>query len=177
MALPFINDALTRRVDAALKSVHPNLTASWKNANTISKRLVHSALEPPPCRAGRKSCRTCNSGLRGRCTTKNVVYQVTCERCATAGSLTSPVTYVGETKRCIRYRFDEHFRDGVNHTQQTPFGDHMRECHSNEPEPRLSITILRRCKDAADRKISEALAIRDRQPHLNSQVDTWPLLT
>ena len=176
VALPFINDALTRRVDAALKSVNPNLTSSWKNTNTITKRLVHSALEPPPCRAGKRHCRTCDSGLRGRCTTKNVVYQVTCDRCAAAGSPTSPVTYVGETKRCVRYRFDEHFRDGVNRTQQTPFGDHMSECHSGDPEPRLSIRILRRCKDAADRKIAEALAIRDRQPQLNSQVDTWPLL-
>ena len=176
VTLPFINDTLTRRVDAALKSINPSLTASWKNDNTITKRLVHSALEPPPCRAGRRSCRTCDSGLSGRCTTKNVVYQITCLRCATSQSNAPPPTYVGETKRCIRYRFDEHYRDGVNRTQQTPFGEHMSQYHPNEPEPRLSIAILRRCKDAADRKIAEALAIRDRQPRLNSQLDTWLLL-
>jgi hypothetical protein len=173
VTLPFINDNLTRRVDAALKSVNPNLTVAWKNDNTVSKLLVHSALEPPPCRAGRRSCRTCDSGLRGRCTTKNVVYQITCMICASNGP---PQTYIGETKRCIRYRFDEHYRDGANHTQQTPLGDHMIHCHPNESVPRLSVTILRRCKDAADRKIAEALAIRDRQPKLNSQTDTWPLL-
>jgi len=176
VTLPFINDTLTRRVDAALKSVNPNLTASWKNDNSIAKRLVHSALEPPPCRAGRRFCRTCDSGLSGRCTTKNVVYQITCVRCATSHSNEPPPTYVGETKRCIRYRFDEHFRDGVNRTQQTPFEEHMSQCHPNESEPQLSIAILRRCKDAADRKIAEALAIRDRQPKLNSQFDTWLLL-
>ena len=174
VTLPFIDDSLTRRVDAALKSVNPTLTATWKNDNTITKRLIHSALEPPPCRAGRKSCRTCDNGLRGRCTTKNVVYLITCEMCASSNGRAQ--TYVGETKRCIRYRFDEHFRNGINRSQLTAFGEHMSQCHPNEPEPRLSIAILRRCKDAADRKIAEALAIRDRQPTLNSQVDTWPLL-
>ena len=174
VSLPFISDTVTRRVDNALKSVHPSLTASWKNDNTLSKRLVHSALEPPPCRAGKRHCRTCESGLRGRCTMKNVIYEITCTLCETA---TRPSqTYIGETKRCIRYRFDEHYRDGSNRTKQTPFGEHMSLCHGNEPEPQLSITILRRCRDAADRKIAEALAIRDRQPSLNSQTDTWPLL-
>ena len=107
----------------------------------IRFRLVHSALEPPPCRAGRRSCRTCSSGLTGRCATKNVVYQITCLICADSGE--PPETYIGETKRCIRYRFDEHFRDGVNCTQLTPFGDHMSQhgwrmpygrcgsCHTN----------------------------------------------
>ena len=174
VSLPFISDSLTRKVDAALKSVNPSLTASWKNGNTLAKRLVHSALEPPPCRAGKQFCRTCNNGLHGRCTTKNVVYQITCMMCAAADG--PPQTYIGETKRCVRYRFDEHFRDGTNRTRQTPFGEHMRESHPNESEPRLSVTILRRCKDAADRKIAEAQAIRDRQPSLNGQIDTWPLL-
>ena len=174
VTLPFIDDNLTRRVDKALKAVNPCLTASWKNENTLKKRLVHSALEPPPCRAGRRSCRTCDSGLSGRCTTKNVVYQVTCEICANSGG--PHHTYIGETKRCIQYRFDEHYRDGANCNQNTPLGDHMSLCHPNEPEPRLSVKILRRCKDAADRKIAEALAIRDGKPSLNSKVDTWSLL-
>ena len=170
VSLPFIDETLTRKVEATLRSVNLDLTAAWVNGNTLTKRLVHSALEPPPCRAGNRSCRTCNSGLRGRCTAKNVVYEITCEMCS------PPKKYIGETKRCVRYRFDEHFRDGANHTDQTPFGDHMTACHPSEPAPQLSITILRRCKDGADRKIAEALAIRDRNPKLNSQIDTWPVL-
>ena len=151
------------------KSVNPSLTASRKNDNTVKKRLVRSALEPPPCRAGRRSCRTCDSGLAGRCVTKNVVYRITCEICADSGG--PPQTYVGETKRCIRYRFDEHYRDAANCTPQTPFVDHMNMCHPNETDPRLTIVILRRCKDAADRKIAEALDIRDKRPSLNTQLD------
>ena len=170
VSLPFIDETLTRKVEAALRSVKLDLTASWSNENTLTKRLVHSALEPPTCRAGNRSCRTCNSGLRGRCTTKNVVYEITCETCS------PPQKYIGETKRCIRYRFDEHFRDGANRTDQTPFGDHMTAYHPSDPAPQLSINILRRCKDGANRKIAEALAIRDRKPKLNSQIDTWPVL-
>ena len=170
VSLPFIDDSLTRKVDAALRSVKLNFTATWTNDNTIAKRLVHSALDRPPCRAGNRSCRTCDSGLRSRCMTKNVVYEITCDMCQ------PPQRYIGETKRCIRYRFDEHFRDGHNRTLQTPFGDHMLKCHPNQPVPKLSVAILRRCKDGADRKIAEALAIRDRRPVLNSQLDTWPVL-
>ena len=170
ISLPFIDDTLTRKVDAALRSVNLDMTASWSNENTLTKRLVHSALEPPPCRAGNRSCRTCSSGLQGRCTIKNVIYEISCEMCS------PPQKYIGETKRCIRYRFDEHFRDGTNRALQTPFGEHMLKCHPNEPVPKLSVTILRRCKDGADRKIAEALTIRDRQPKLNVQIDTWPVL-
>ena len=132
VSLSFISDSLTRKVDAALKSVHPGLTAPWKN--TLAKRLVRSALEPPPCRAGKRFCRTCSSGLHGRCTTKYVVYQITCTMCVTIQG--PPQTYVGETKQFIKYRFDEHFRDGTNRTRQTPFGEHMRQCHPGAPEPR-----------------------------------------
>ena len=170
ISLPFIDDTLTRKVDTALRSAKLNITAAWKNDNTLTKRLVHSALEPPPCRAGNRPCRTCDNGLRGRCMTKNVVYEVTCQMCS------PKQTYVGETKRCVRYRFDEHFRDGSNQTQLTPFGEHMLKCHPNEPVPKLSVAIVRRCKDGADRKIAEALAIRDRRPSINSQLDTWPVL-
>ena len=157
-------------MDAALRSVQLDLTASWKNDNSLTKRLVRSALEPPPCRAGKRYCRTCNSGLRGRCTTKNVIYEISCKLCS------PPQIYIGETKRCIRYRFDEHFRDGTNRTNLTPFGEHMTSCHPNEMVPQLSVTIIRRCKDGADRKIAEALTIRDKKPTLNSQIDTWPVL-
>ena len=48
----------------------------------------------------------------------------------------------------------------------------MSQRHPHESEPRLSIAILRKCKDAADRKIAEALAIRDKQPKTSSQLDT-----
>ena len=124
ISLPFIDDTLTRKVDTALRSVGLNLTASWKNDNTLTKRLVRSALERPPCRAGNRFCRTCASGLNGRCTIKNVVYEITCNRCSQI--------YIGETKRCIRYRFDEHFRDAKNRSQPMPLGDHMITCHPSE---------------------------------------------
>ena len=40
----------------------------------------------------------------------------------------------------------------------------------------LSIAIPLRIKDATDHKISEAPAIRNRQPTLNTQTDTFTLL-
>ena len=75
------------------------------------------------------------------------------------------------------FGIDEHFRDATNRSQQTPLEDHMIQCHPSESEPQLSVAILRHCKDRADRKIAEALVIRDHLPKLNTQMDTWPVLS
>ena len=37
--------------------------------------------------------------------------------------------YIGETKRPVRLRFNEHLRDALNKSEDTPMGDHFRECH------------------------------------------------
>ena len=125
----------------------------WQHTNEepSSVRLRTPSL---PCRS--RSCRTCASLLNSRWTTKNVVYEITCR------TGVHKYRYLGETKRCIRYRFDEHFRDATNRSQQTPLGDHMIKCHPSESVPQLSVAIkaiLRHCEDGADRKIAEALTI------------------
>ena len=141
---------------------------------TKKEWLVRSALEPPPCPAWKRSCRTCSSGLTGRCTTKNVVYQVTTW---SVPVLVDPVRVISAklSSALDTYCFDEHFRDSANCMQNTPIIDPMITSHPNEPESRLSVTILRRCRDSADRKIAEALAICDTQPKMNNQIDTWSM--
>ena len=40
-----------------------------------------------------------------------------------------PTIYMGESKRPIRLRFNEHVRNMLNASPDTPLGDHFREAH------------------------------------------------
>ena len=56
--------------------------------------------------------------LRGHCTTRNLVYLITCTKCAKQ--------YVGETKREFRFRMAEHVRD-TRVKRETPVSIHFNE--------------------------------------------------
>ena len=85
--------------------------------------------------------------------------------------------YVGETRRSVRLRYNEHIRDAKNKKIDTPFGIHQ----SKHPGVQLdssnvSIKILHVSKDGPDRKIWESLFIRELKPTLNTQTSSWPML-
>ena len=62
--------------------------------------------------------------LRGHCTTRNLVYLITCTKCVKQ--------YVGETKREFRFRMAEHVRD-TRVKRETPVSIHFNEPdHSSE---------------------------------------------
>ena len=62
--------------------------------------------------------------LRGHCTTRNLVYLITCTKCAQQ--------YVGENKPEIKYRMAEHMRD-TRLKRDTPVATHYNEIgHSFE---------------------------------------------
>ena len=170
--LPYIDDQLARKVEGAVRSSGLPLRPAWTNGNTLKQKLVRSSLEGPACPGG-KRCHACKAGLKGRCTSKNVVYKITCQICAA-----SEPFYVGETKRHIRLRFNEHRRNAINKTPGTPLGEHMTQQHPNTQvsDQSFLIEIIRRCRDGADRKIAEAVTIKTLNPTLNTQLDTWPLV-
>ena len=173
ISLPFIDDTLARRVDGAVRSSGLNARVAWVSGKTLGKHLTRSALMSPPCPAGSKRCNTCEAGLAGRCHIKNAVYKITCNLCSE-----NPATYIGESKRRVRDRFNEHLRDAKNHTKDTPLGDHTARKHpdSSIGPTSFSISIVRVCKDVADLKISESVEIRNQRPSLNTQTSSWPLL-
>ena len=173
ISLPFIDDTLARRVDGVVRASGLNARVAWTSGKTLAKHVIRSALESPPCPAGSKRCNTCEAGLSGRCHIKNVVYKITCNLCTE-----KPVTYIGETKRRVRDRFNEHIRDAKNQTKNTPFGDHVAYKHpsSSISSTSFQISIQRICKDVADLKIAESVEIRNQRPTLNTQTSSWPLL-
>ena len=115
ISLPYIDETLARRVKGAVKSTGLPLRIAWKSGKTLANLLTRSALEPPPCPAGNRTCHTCEAGLVGKCHTKNVVYKITCNLCSDIST-----TYVGETRRSVRERYMEHLRDFKNKTPKLP---------------------------------------------------------
>ena len=122
ISLPYIDDTLARRVEGAIRSSGLKARVAWASGKTLAKHTTKSALECPPCPAGTKRCNTCEAGLAGRCHTKNVVYKIICKLCTQ-----NPGIYIGESKRRVRDRFNEHIRDAKNRTRNTPLGDHIRK--------------------------------------------------
>ena len=172
VSLPFIDDDLSRRITSKVRKSGLPLRIAWKGGNTTASTLVRSALHPPPCPSGNKVCNACSAGIQGNCTARNVVYRITCLLC-------EGQTYIGETLRHVRLRFNEHVRNAVNETEQTVFGDHMLQCHHDQKgsisATSFKVEVLRRCKDVAELKIAESKLIRDMRPTLNIQTSSWKL--
>ena len=87
--------------------------------------------------------------------------------------------YIGETKRPVRLRFNEHLRDALNKSEDTPMGDHFREFHISVERERNRLfkrRVLYRAKDHPDRKIAESLIIQKRHPQLNTCQSSWPIM-
>ena len=138
----------------------------------IKSKLVRSAHQPAPCPAGVRKCNACAAGLKGSCHVKNVIYRIDCLVCNEGESF-----YVGETRRSVRLRFNEHVRDAKNKRGETPFGMHQQQHTETElNSSNLRLHILHKARDGPDRKIWESIFIRDLQPSLNTQTSSWPII-
>ena len=95
-----------------------------------------------------------------------------CKLCPTDESF-----YIGETRRSVRLRYNEHMRDAKNKKTDTPFGLHQQK-HPGVilNSSNVSIKILHVSKDGPDRKIWESMFIRDMKPTLNTQTSSWPII-
>ena len=97
-----------------------------------------------------------------------VVYQFTCLRDA-------DTKYVGFTNRKLQHRAHEHLRTGT-----TAIGDHISSCNECANGASLdNFNILKKCRNATDSKIFEALLIKKINPSLNISLKkpgaTWTL--
>ena len=115
--------------------------------------------------------------MKGRCLTAGVVYRITCVVCKEMGEL---VTYIGESIRPIRLRFNEHVLSAKNKTPDTPIGDHFITAHHDYKAEGSSIPlskeILKKTHDHHHRKICESLHIREKKPQQNENVSSWHIM-
>ena len=176
MKLPYIDEVLTKRVTAALRSSKAPIKVSWTNNNTLKRNLVSSALTPPPCPSGHKRCHTCDNSLQGLCTTRMTVYKITCLECEREGV---QATYIGQSRRPIRARFNEHLGDARLRNPDTGLGDHTLEHHENmdniQINSNFSIEILTTIEHEADLRICESVYIRENRPTMNTKSRSWCL--
>ena len=58
--------------------------------------------------------------------------------------MTSPRIISGETKRPLRLRYNEHFRDAIGRKEDTPMGDHFRMVHAqtDHSPPPFEVRVL-----------------------------------
>ena len=72
--------------------------------------------------------------------------------------------------RPVRLRFNEHRRDAINKSENTPFGDHFSSEHSGDElhasSDILDLKIMFRAHDHPDRKVAESILIRNVSPSL-----------
>ena len=171
LVLPFVDDELCHKVQGIVKNSRLNFQVAWKGGETVAKKLIRSAHSSPPCPGGGRHCNTCQAGLAGKCHTKNTIYRIDCTLCPEGQPF-----YIGESRRSIRKRFNEHLGDAKNRRADWPFGIHQND-HTNTTLTcqNLRIKILARATDGPDRKIKESIYIRDQKPTLNTQTSSWPL--
>ena len=176
MRLPYLDENVVRRVNGVLRRSKTNIKVAWISGPTIGNKLISSAFSKPPCPAGTKHCHTCESGLKGKCTKKNIVYKITCSLCERNGRTEF---YIGESTRPVRYRFNEHLSDARLRKPDTPLGEHIADSHFNasstEINSAFTIDIIGWGRDSAELKITESIKIRDLRPTLNMMKSSWPL--
>ena len=175
LSLPYIDENLSRKVKHIVRKSKLQIHIAWKNENKLKNTLVKSSICQAKCPGGRK-CHLCMSGFKGDCTLKNVVYDIHCKLCKRKDRATN---YVGESMRPVRLRYNEHRRDAINCTPNTPFGDHFMKEHAHEHRTDsdiLELAILYRAHDHPDRKIAESILMRNKAPPLNTQCSSWPIM-
>ena len=109
-------------------------------------------------------------------TQKNIIYEIKCKTCE---AKRRDASYVGESTRPVRYRFNEHLSDARLRKMDTPLGEHILQYHTDLTNTQInnafSIKILDTGKDCADVKIKESIHIRNLKPNLNIMTSSWPL--
>ena len=174
LLLPYVNETVLCKVKRAARNSGLNVNVASYTPDTLKRKLVHSSLSGPPCPSGNRTCNTCKMITKGKCTDKNVIYELQCKLCGD--------TYIGESKRPLRLRYNEHLRSAVNNTKLTPVGDHFDTCHSDVSresklsDPPLNVKVLMKARDHPDRKIAESLCIRDKKPKLNDRMSSWRVM-
>ena len=143
---------------------------------TVQREHLHTLTNTR--RTNRSTCLPTSKGSAPPLQNSRVVYQLTCELCHQS--------YVGETGRPARLRYNEHLRHEKNMRGDSPWGatqgaiylSTFREQHPQcQPEPRhITAKILQRCDRDRFRKIAESLWIRQLRPALNTNIAAWAIL-
>ena len=157
------NENLSKECQKVLNDVGLPIKVIEKSGKTLKSHLMKSdPFKRKVCRD--ETCPVCCSNTKINCKTRDIVYELRCEYCND--------DYTGETSDSIKERTCEHLYACEKKRKTSVFHKHMMEKH-NGSQCKLKVNILGRCsQDATLRQCMEAVAIRDRQPKLNSR-EEW----
>ena len=116
---------------ASLMADHKHLLGKFEAA-LKELDMYTERLKPDRC-PNPGQCLACKLGLEGRCTIKNVEYELKCTLCSWI--------FNGETKRPIRDRLAEHGRAAQSKNSQNPVGRHFATKHDRSQTPALPFAV------------------------------------
>ncbi len=157
------NERLSLECQKVLNEVGLPIKVIEKSGKTIKSHLMKSdPFKNKECED--ETCPVCSGDNRINCKTRDVVYELKCKTCSE--------NYVGETSDSIKERTSEHLYACRMRSKDSVFYKHFSQKH-NGNENELQIEILGRCSgDAMLRQCMESVAIRDKEPSLNSR-EEW----
>ena len=165
LKLPYLNDVTSRKFKDAVKHSGLPIRVIETPGRKLRDILTDSRPRDKP-QCPQDNCRSCNAMEKGKCTSTNVVYCVTCLNNDCNES------YIGETQRPLYNRFTEHYRNADNPTApsyiNTPMAKHYSGYHANK-KPNLKLEIIDVGKSLVNRKIKEAKNIMKFNPSINNQ--------
>ncbi len=164
LRIPYINEHHKRNIKKIIRESELAITPIFTSGPQLSQKLIRSALSSRQCTL--KGC-IVNSTI---CYAKNVIYEAKCAICNDV--------YVGETKRFLHLRAREHLTNiRKNNIQASALALHfyIKHRHEDIPDVPFTIKIIQKAKDTPDRKIREALLIRQKEPQMNRDKG-WDIL-
>ena len=169
LKIPHLSDNCTAQIERAAKSCFLPIRVVSTPGNKLGKMLT-SSKPRDPVNCPDKNCVTCKSLTKGKCTTPNVTYRITCAVENTITGKECSKHSCGETDRPVRNRFVEHYRNAKNptcasYTNKT-LAKHYRLAHPGV-EPKLKLDIVDKANSTRNRLIKEAKLILRENPTLN----------
>ena len=165
LKIPHLSDQCTAQIKRAVEQynipVRVVSTPGQKLRNLLTSSKPLDKAQCPELR-----CRACACLVKGRCTDRNVVYEITCIICSQK--------YNGETGRPLGQRFNEHYLSAANPTapsyKDKPLAKHY-SVHHPGITPNLSLTVLEHASSTNNRKIREARLISKNKPSMNCRAE------
>ena len=165
LKIPHLSDQCTAQIKRAVEQYNIPVRVVSKPGQKLRNLLTSSRpLDKPQC--PELQCRACDCLIKGRCTDRNVVYEITCLLCNQQ--------YNGETGRPLGQRFSEHYRSAANPTAPSyidkPLAKHYTTHHPG-CTPNLSLEVLEHASSTNNRKIREARLISKNNPSMNCRTE------
>ena len=148
-----------------------------EQSSTQLCRLFQRIMSPNKC--AWEECPVCElseTGKSSKCRASNVVYEARCLACVDLVekgiiSENEVGVYKGETSRTLMERAVEHLAGAKNVEIDNFITKHWAQRHNDlEAFPQMKFSVLRQCKDALTRQVTEAVLI-EMKANLNSKAE------